>query len=728
MGVILKNNATSTITTAISASDVGLAVAAGTGSLFPTLGAGDYFYATLVSSGGTYEVIKVTARVGDTMTIMRAQEGTTAQSFASGSRIEARVTAASIQDMLDYHDQASEISFAPTGGISATNVQDAIVEVNTDLAASSGSSLVGHVATGTGATARTIQSKLRDIVSVKDFGAVGDNVADDTVAIQAAITYALASGGAVYFPEGIYRVSASINCGSRIKLFGDGFRSRINPTISNGTGVFNFPAGSNFFSVEDLEVSSSVDFATYLAGGAPQNAIGFKLNQYSSRFYFKNVNFYGLAVGVDVRGFIATMDNLWLQCCDIGLRGNELNSALLNLRCENNKKSFELINSKGVAFDQLLDEGGYSAPLASTLDVGCAGVEFTSPYWEYTLRATPYLSIGVTSECRSIKITGMNLVDYVTAGTAMISADRVDGLDISGHASKSIFGGPTIGTTTNTKNFRQNIWANGALNAAPWLTDDSDQNGACFNYFPNRNFDMWFRGWDDVAVVRSTLTQETSNVRKGANAAKITATAGQAFNYASWTLTGDAVVALRGKTIVVGMWVYIPDIVEFSNDAATRTKFPSIIIQSFNGSAAVTSTTRNSRGSKGVWQFMWNELAVQVDATQLTTCAYVNQSSNVCTGNEYVIVDSIIISEANTPFERLMNDDLPDSPMVPAIGVSGSMITRASATPSDPDQVYAVGDIVWNTAVAAGGSPGWICTTAGVGGVAVFKAMANVAA
>lgn len=99
MGVILKNNATSTISTAISASDVGLAVASGDGSLFPTLGTGDYFYATLVSAGGAYEIVKVTARTGDSMTIVRAQEGTTAYSFASGSRIEMRVTAASVVDI-----------------------------------------------------------------------------------------------------------------------------------------------------------------------------------------------------------------------------------------------------------------------------------------------------------------------------------------------------------------------------------------------------------------------------------------------------------------------------------------------------------------------------------------------------------------------------------------------------------------------------------------------------
>jgi polygalacturonase len=34
---------------------------------------------------------------------------------------------------------------------------------------------------GTGAVSRTVQSKLRDVVSVKDFGAVGDGVTDDTV-------------------------------------------------------------------------------------------------------------------------------------------------------------------------------------------------------------------------------------------------------------------------------------------------------------------------------------------------------------------------------------------------------------------------------------------------------------------------------------------------------------------------------------------------------------------
>jgi hypothetical protein len=80
-------------------------------------------------------------------------------------------------------------------------IDAAVTTVQTLAAAAPGSSAgISHIASGTGAVATTVQAKLRETVSVKDFGAVGDGVTDDTAAIQAAINYAQQIKAWVYFP------------------------------------------------------------------------------------------------------------------------------------------------------------------------------------------------------------------------------------------------------------------------------------------------------------------------------------------------------------------------------------------------------------------------------------------------------------------------------------------------------------------------------------------------
>jgi hypothetical protein len=66
---------------------------------------------------------------------------------------------------------------------------------------------------GSGAVARTVESKLQDVVSVKDFGAVGDGVTDDTAAIQAAVDACRTSSRTLFIPRGKYVVSSTLDCG-----------------------------------------------------------------------------------------------------------------------------------------------------------------------------------------------------------------------------------------------------------------------------------------------------------------------------------------------------------------------------------------------------------------------------------------------------------------------------------------------------------------------------------
>jgi len=76
------------------------------------------------------------------------------------------------------------------------------------LAAPSGSSLVGFIQAGTGAVATTVQTKLRETVSFKDFGAVGDGLADDT----AAVLNCLNSGAKVVDGQGLtYKLTSNIS-------------------------------------------------------------------------------------------------------------------------------------------------------------------------------------------------------------------------------------------------------------------------------------------------------------------------------------------------------------------------------------------------------------------------------------------------------------------------------------------------------------------------------------
>lgn len=113
MGIKFTNNATATLAASITSTSTSLTVTTGQGALFPTLATGDYFYATLTDSSNNLEIVKVTARSGDTLTATRGQESTTARAYAAADKLELRVTAAGLNNFVDA-DGANTLAGANT--------------------------------------------------------------------------------------------------------------------------------------------------------------------------------------------------------------------------------------------------------------------------------------------------------------------------------------------------------------------------------------------------------------------------------------------------------------------------------------------------------------------------------------------------------------------------------------------------------------------------------------
>jgi hypothetical protein len=119
----------------------------------------------------------------------------------------------------------SEALFAPTSYTTLAIADDAADWINVWDTSAGGVRKVlgqnlGFTQSGSGATLRGLQAKLRDdFISVKDFGAVGDNNTNDTPAIQAAID--AAAGRTIYFPRGIYRVDSGLTSVLPLHMVGD---------------------------------------------------------------------------------------------------------------------------------------------------------------------------------------------------------------------------------------------------------------------------------------------------------------------------------------------------------------------------------------------------------------------------------------------------------------------------------------------------------------------------
>ena len=198
---------------------------------------------------------------------------------------------------------------------------------------------ITHTNNATGSVIRTLYDKLQDTVSVKDFGAVGDGVTDDTAAIQAALTSAVTNNTGLVFPTATYLVlstiTLSIPVGRTLHIDGNG--SVINTTIADSTVVYSGfitisgTSGSSLI-LRDLSITSNQAGAVstsrargFMVGLAISTLAKIEFDGVSvSGFGFINIWLYKVLQGVvlNCSGINSRYAGLFMQsCADINVIG-----------------------------------------------------------------------------------------------------------------------------------------------------------------------------------------------------------------------------------------------------------------------------------------------------------------------------------------------------------------------------------------------------------------------
>lgn len=218
---LYTNNATATLSSGISAVATTITLNSGLGALFPNPTGGDYFYGTLTdaATGTLIEIVKVTARSTDSMTVERGQQGTTAQAYNANDKFELRVTASGFGELATL-----------TG---TETVQNKTIDSSNSVAAAAISGTVAAASTATTATtattANTVASSAFASASENAAGTI-ENKPVDPLGIREALN---ATGTAP-----VYACRAWVNfngTGSPITIYGSGNVSSI---TDNGVGEY----------------------------------------------------------------------------------------------------------------------------------------------------------------------------------------------------------------------------------------------------------------------------------------------------------------------------------------------------------------------------------------------------------------------------------------------------------------------------------------------------------
>jgi len=222
-----------------------------------------------------------------------------------------------------YTTAAAVVTFSTAPPLNA----DIQIRYNAYLGTATDAASATYNQGGTGASSRTIENKLQETVSVKDFGAVGDGVTDDSTTIQAAID---SGAKKVFIPVGTYKLVTEIVIPGGVTVIGEGEGDQPNSSLSGGTMLVGHTASMTvvrmtgaFAGLEDLVVMNAS--GVLVSRGVHLDADGNGLSTLALRNVFiYGINGTGMYLFADNSGYIAysNFHNVRIRNCGVGLDMN----------------------------------------------------------------------------------------------------------------------------------------------------------------------------------------------------------------------------------------------------------------------------------------------------------------------------------------------------------------------------------------------------------------------
>lgn len=457
------------------------------------------------------------------------------------------------------------------------------------------------------------------------YGALGNFEHDDSDALQAADDAAFAAGRIpVILTSPNYKVTRTIV--RRAPWFGNGFGitgACIWTTVNDGSPTlyaslqWERAIGFRIFGAADGIKGKEAYTDGYVLENIPHISIR-DITCMNLTTAYKFINSYTGDISV------------WAQYCKTGLWANAFNAlrAFVNMEACNDGM---ILTGGGGSIISGVIEGNIRG---LTMD-NCTSMSINA-YFEANIEG--HIIAGKNLRCSGIELGGNYssdspvILDMVTA--PIIKSNCL--LNISNK-------------TRNIKNFAAGDYNNEDYPGySVSFFSDVPQYVRTENVFPNPYFRGTLESWKQVINENASPLLEFEAPYGGGGLRVVCNITDQNFNAVHIKLPDGVTTTIKGKRVMFGAWVFIPDISYYQGSSPGLPDV--VILDDFNG-----STTMGISWKPGKWNWICREYTPDINTNDIRMSFYANRGGRVSSGGEYCIFGGAVICLCPCNYNDLMN-------------------------------------------------------------------------